>query len=259
MFTALLAQVDAESDLVWAVAVDSTIVRAQQHAAGPGKRGPTGEPQHHALGRSRSGLTTKIHLAVDGRCRPLTFVLTPGQAGDAPASTEVMARIHPGQPRQTAHEAGCGSRDKAYSSRAIRAYLWRHGTRTVIPQPADQDTGLIRRPLCTLCDHAEGIAPGVTTVVQIPDDAANTDPRITPPVRKSDASPSSAKHSSKRKARQPKEDDRPVILSPALGAGQAVVDKSRLIPPAAHGLADTRPLTETIRGFIRRPAAEPPG
>lgn len=34
VFTALLAQSDAEGDLEWAVAVDSTIVRAHQHAAG---------------------------------------------------------------------------------------------------------------------------------------------------------------------------------------------------------------------------------
>ncbi|MDQ0808389.1 hypothetical protein QFZ63_000103 [Streptomyces sp. B3I7] len=35
----------------------------------------------------------KIHLAADGRCRPLAFVLTAGQAGDAPAFTDVMARL----------------------------------------------------------------------------------------------------------------------------------------------------------------------
>ncbi|MFJ2923421.1 transposase [Streptomyces massasporeus] len=45
------------------------------------------------MGRSRGGLTTKIHLAADARCRPLAFVLTAGQAGDAPAFTDVMARL----------------------------------------------------------------------------------------------------------------------------------------------------------------------
>ncbi|MFC4611301.1 transposase [Streptomyces maoxianensis] len=34
VFTALMAQADAEEDLNWAVSVDSTIVRAHQHAAG---------------------------------------------------------------------------------------------------------------------------------------------------------------------------------------------------------------------------------
>ena len=37
-----------------------------------------------ALGRSRGGLSTKIHLAVDGRGRPLSVLLTAGQAGDNP-------------------------------------------------------------------------------------------------------------------------------------------------------------------------------
>ncbi|QDN64089.1 transposase [Streptomyces sp. S1D4-14] len=47
----------------------------------------------HALGRSRGWLTTKIRLVADGRCRPLAFLLTGGQANDAPAFTEVMARL----------------------------------------------------------------------------------------------------------------------------------------------------------------------
>ncbi len=40
VFTALLAQADAEGDLEWVVAVDSTIVRAHQHAAGARQKGP---------------------------------------------------------------------------------------------------------------------------------------------------------------------------------------------------------------------------
>ena len=40
VFTALLAQADAQEDLDWIVAVDSTIVRAHQHAAGARKKGP---------------------------------------------------------------------------------------------------------------------------------------------------------------------------------------------------------------------------
>lgn len=40
VFTALIAQADAEEDLSWVVSVDSTIVRAHQHAAGARKRGP---------------------------------------------------------------------------------------------------------------------------------------------------------------------------------------------------------------------------
>ncbi|WP_239655687.1 IS5 family transposase, partial [Streptomyces sp. M10] len=40
VFTALVAQADADEDLGWAVSVDSTIVRARQHAAGARRKGP---------------------------------------------------------------------------------------------------------------------------------------------------------------------------------------------------------------------------
>lgn len=40
LFTTLLAQADAEGDLDWIVAVDSTIIRAHQHAAGARQKGP---------------------------------------------------------------------------------------------------------------------------------------------------------------------------------------------------------------------------
>lgn len=39
VFTALLAQADADDDLDWVVAVDSTVVRANQHAAGARQKG----------------------------------------------------------------------------------------------------------------------------------------------------------------------------------------------------------------------------
>ncbi|CAM5527839.1 hypothetical protein [Streptomyces canarius] len=40
VFTTLVAQADADEDLNWAVSVDSTIVRAHQHAAGARTKGP---------------------------------------------------------------------------------------------------------------------------------------------------------------------------------------------------------------------------
>lgn len=140
VFTALLAQADADEGLDRVVAVDSTIVRAHQHAAGPAKKGAAvGEPHDHALGRSRGALSTKIHLAADSRCRPLCFVITPGQAGDAPAFEQVMAALRvPRQRGRPRVRPAMVLADKAYSSRAIRQHLRRRAIRTVIPQPADQ-------------------------------------------------------------------------------------------------------------------------
>jgi hypothetical protein len=64
--------------------VDSTIVRAHQHAAGtlPNPAGqvepPGAEPADHALGRSRGGWTTKLHLAAEHGRKPLSMLLTAG-------------------------------------------------------------------------------------------------------------------------------------------------------------------------------------
>ena len=47
-------------------------------------RNPREEPPDHAIGRSRGGLSTKIHHLVDGKGGPLVVLVGPGQAGDAP-------------------------------------------------------------------------------------------------------------------------------------------------------------------------------
>jgi putative transposase len=41
------------------------------------------EPEDHAIGRSRGGLTTKTHALVDGNGMPLVIAVTPGQANDS--------------------------------------------------------------------------------------------------------------------------------------------------------------------------------
>ncbi|CAM5646659.1 hypothetical protein SALBM217S_05716 [Streptomyces griseoloalbus] len=66
MLRAAQARADAAGDIEWLVSVDSTIVRARQHAAGARKGGSA-----PGLGRSRGGLTSEIHLACDGAGRPL--------------------------------------------------------------------------------------------------------------------------------------------------------------------------------------------
>src|SRR4051794_38461699 len=58
--------------------IDSTIVRAHQHSAGAPKK--AGEDQ--AIGRSRGGLSTKIHTLVDALGNPVGFHLTGGEAHD---------------------------------------------------------------------------------------------------------------------------------------------------------------------------------
>ncbi|MFF9811622.1 IS5 family transposase [Streptomyces coeruleorubidus] len=141
ILAAVLAAADADGDIDWTVSVDSTVVRAHQHAAVARKRGrPARESPDHALGRSRGGLSIKVHLAADGCARPLAFTVTAGQAGDAPAFETVMSRIRVprtglGRPRTRPLTVLA---DRAYSSRAIRSHLRRRGIRSVIPQTSDQ-------------------------------------------------------------------------------------------------------------------------
>jgi transposase len=145
----LQGRADADGLITWDVSVDSTVARAHQHAAGARRRGdlqvqsPGGtgaEPADHALGRSRGGLTTKVHLACEQGQRPLSIVITAGQRAGSPLFAAVLAGVQvrrpgPGRPRT---RPGRVLGDKAYSSRANRAYLRRRGIRATIPEPADQ-------------------------------------------------------------------------------------------------------------------------
>jgi transposase len=99
------------------------------------------EPEDHALGRSRGGLTTKLHLGCEQGRKPLSIVLTAGQRGDSPQFVPVLTGIRVprpagGRPRTRPDRVPA---DKAYTSRANRAYLRRRGIRATIPSKADQD------------------------------------------------------------------------------------------------------------------------
>ena len=98
------------------------------------------EPADHAIGRSRGGLSTKIHHACDGHGRPLVMLLGPGQGNDSPMFRPVLDAIHvprlgPGRPRNRPDRVLA---DKAYSSRGNRAHLPSKGIVAVIPEPSDQ-------------------------------------------------------------------------------------------------------------------------
>ena len=105
------------------------------------------EPSDHAVGRSRGGLSTKIHHLCDGKTRPLVILLTPGQSGDSPMLKHLMEslsvdRIGPGRPR-TRPDKVLG--DKAYSSKANRELLRSRGIEAVISEPSDQKANRKRR------------------------------------------------------------------------------------------------------------------
>ena len=140
------------------------------------------EPVDHGIGRSRGGLSTKIHHLVDGRGRPLVILVGPGQSNDSPMFPVLLDHLRverpgPGRPRTTP-DALMG--DKAYSARAHRTLLRSRGIKAVIPEPSSQirhtattrlprrtTTSLRRRPLGgpqrrrTVLQHHQAVArPG---------------------------------------------------------------------------------------------------
>ncbi|WP_405186178.1 IS5 family transposase [Streptomyces anulatus] len=167
------AAADAAGEIDWDISVDSTIVRAHQHAAGartdpppastskgaelpehqnetpgqrlrpPGGGGARGE----GLGRSRGGFTSKLHLSADGRCRPLSLVVTPGQRADCTQFQTVLEKIRvprlgSGRPRKAPDSVAA---DKAYSNGPCRNYLRRQGIRHTIPEKTDSRAARLRK------------------------------------------------------------------------------------------------------------------
>ncbi|MGO4615750.1 transposase [Nocardia sp. 2YAB30] len=146
----LQAFADAAGAIVWEVSVDSTISRAHRHAAGPRHDGhrqaePPGGGRRRT-GRSRPRAvagwleTTKTHLTCEQGRKVLSIVITTGQRGDSPQFTAVLNGIAvPRLGRGRPHTGpGRVRADKAYSSRANRAHLRRHGIKATIPIKADQ-------------------------------------------------------------------------------------------------------------------------
>ena len=76
-----------------------------------------------ALGRSRGGLTTKIHLIADALGRPLRFLLTGGQVHDSRTATALLDGV----------TGDAVIADKAYDSNAIREHIAAAGMKAVIP------------------------------------------------------------------------------------------------------------------------------
>src|SRR5271170_6965605 len=111
--------------------IDSSIVRAHQHAAG-GKKGG----EDHAIGRSRGGLSTKIHVVEDAVGLPVRLLLTPGQASDKTTLPDLVAGLRPGA------RSDCRSRlQRPLDHRALRD-PWSHRPH---PQPEQCAGGSNRR------------------------------------------------------------------------------------------------------------------
>ena len=108
------------------VMLDSTACKAQRFASGA--RGGGEED----LGRSRGGLTTKIHALVDGLGRPLCFLLTPGQAADCRQARSLLEGL----------SFGRLIGDRGYDTDELRDRAEEHGAEAVIPSKRNRKTAI---------------------------------------------------------------------------------------------------------------------
>ena len=87
------------------------------------------------MGRSRGGLTTKVHLRVDGLGDPQQVILTPGQVHDITQAPALMKDV----------EVEIAIADKGYDSKAFVKALEGEAIEAVIPsrknrkEPRDYD------------------------------------------------------------------------------------------------------------------------
>lgn len=120
--------------------VDSTVVRAHQHAAGMNTGG-----EDQDLGRSVGGFGTKLHMAVDSLGNPVAMHLGPGQAHDSKHALDVIGELRP----------ELVAMDKAYDSAVLMDELRSRGIEPCIPP---KKTGGIRTTMTGTCTRAARVS-----------------------------------------------------------------------------------------------------
>ena len=101
--------------------LDSTVVRAHPCAAGALKR--DGGQEEQALGRSRGGFSTKIHIATEGLGNPLRYILTAGQCSDIQQAEALIA----------GYKSDYVLADRSYDANAFLEVIESSGAIAVIP------------------------------------------------------------------------------------------------------------------------------
>jgi transposase len=107
------------------VMIDSTCVRVHQHGA-TGKKGGSSD---RGMGRSRGGLTSKIHALVDADGRPVALRLTGGQVYDSQEAEALLEALPEGATLLA---------DKGYDSNAIREAAARKNAWANIPSRSNR-------------------------------------------------------------------------------------------------------------------------
>lgn len=106
------------------------------------KKGDPEEPEDHALGRSRGGFSTKIHILCDRNGNPLHFHLTPGQSHESTTLDSLLvgadAALTDNDGNPIAWPVAVAA-DKGYRADWIDEYLLDLGITPVIPSKKNED------------------------------------------------------------------------------------------------------------------------
>jgi transposase len=110
-------------------------------AVPPGqKKGSAEQASTEALGRSRGGLTTKIHLLCDSHGHPLEACLSPGQSHESQYLDELLDNCDvTGYDWEIVVYPAALAGDKGYRADWIDADLLNRGIRPVIPSKENED------------------------------------------------------------------------------------------------------------------------
>lgn len=110
-----------EIDKEW-LFTDGSYVRAHQHASGA-RHG-----EERAIGLSRGGPTTKIHMCADANGYPVDFEITGGQVHDSQVAGTLIEKVG---------EATHFIADKGYDSELIREQARKAGMNPIIPRKSN--------------------------------------------------------------------------------------------------------------------------
>ena len=114
----------------------------------PARRRRQGGRDGQALGRSRGGFSTKLHLRCDAHGLPLALVLTPGEAHETRAFAALVEDLTAG--------TRCLIGDAGYDADRVRQELLLRGVLPVIPpNPVRKEPAPLDRELYRLRNRVE--------------------------------------------------------------------------------------------------------
>ena len=111
--------------------IDTSIVRVHQHGACITRN------RRQSMGRSRGGLTSKIHAVVDTNGLPVQLALTAGEAHDNRLAGRLLSRLKSGTMLLA---------DRGYDADWIRALVSQHGALGKHPTEKQSDRGDLLQP-----------------------------------------------------------------------------------------------------------------